>query len=404
MINEDYFHLRGITKKNHRKSRLKNPWISKEDVLKKQDPNMELSLSVEPKAVFSGELPDLKQYGKLKRLKILNGQYKRLPDSLFNYLELEEIYIHNDLPITIPNRIKELSNLRELIVYSIIEHLPEEIGDLTKLEALDLGSYLFLSSNEKTIKSIEQLPESIGNLVNLRFLKVNAHLTSLPDSLKNLTKLEILNLNGNNLSELPSYYDDSELREEYPNLSFKEIFDKIPKSKQPLLKKLSIENNNFKTLPLSLCELLIRNSKKDFNIKRSVFVSVDNNDRAREQYINYEDNEFLELYSRLVGSTVLLNSQYLADQRRIIRIEDFENFRNKQYLQEGLSKHDLITLELLIKYSSKNMSLKKAVKLMQKKGLTPLGLVEQRLRKEKKPYAKERLELLYSIMSDHYGR
>ncbi|MBP5092825.1 MAG: leucine-rich repeat domain-containing protein [Abditibacteriota bacterium] len=71
--------------------------------------------------------------------------------------------------------------------------LPESIGNLTKLEKLDLDG-----------NNLTFLPESIGNLTGLTWLYLlNNNLTSLPESIGNLKSLRKLNLRQNNLTSLP---------------------------------------------------------------------------------------------------------------------------------------------------------------------------------------------------------
>ncbi|MDJ0516045.1 MAG: COR domain-containing protein, partial [Trichodesmium sp. MO_231.B1] len=71
--------------------------------------------------------------------------------------------------------------------------LPESIGNLTKLEHLDL-----------TGNQLKNLPESIGNLTKLEHLDLTGNqLKNLPESIGNLTKLEHLDLSFNELTSLP---------------------------------------------------------------------------------------------------------------------------------------------------------------------------------------------------------
>jgi len=76
---------------------------------------------------------------------------------------------------------------------SNITHLPESIGQLTKLLWLDLSENNLIS-----------LPESIGSLIGLTELVLDGNnLTSLPESIGKLTGLYELDLSENNLTSLP---------------------------------------------------------------------------------------------------------------------------------------------------------------------------------------------------------
>ncbi len=71
--------------------------------------------------------------------------------------------------------------------------LPEEIGDLSKLE------YLVAEGNQ-----LEFLPKAIGNLKRLSHLNLSANLISeLPIEISGCTELGLLNLNSNMLTSLP---------------------------------------------------------------------------------------------------------------------------------------------------------------------------------------------------------
>lgn len=74
--------------------------------------------------------------------------------------------------------------------------IPETIGNLTDLEELNLNS-----------NKIIYLPESIGKLTNLINLNLaNNRLEKLPETFGNLINLEILNLLNNNLLRLPNSF------------------------------------------------------------------------------------------------------------------------------------------------------------------------------------------------------
>lgn len=86
---------------------------------------------------------------------------------------------------TFPEEIGNLTELTKLTIGgqlspSTMKHLPASIGNLTKLEYLDV------SNNQ-----LEELPPEIGRLVNLKelFLQRN-NLTTLPDSIVNITHLD----------------------------------------------------------------------------------------------------------------------------------------------------------------------------------------------------------------------
>lgn len=119
----------------------------------------------------------------------------------------------NDLNMKrLPTGLGTLVNL-EVLSFACLEQLetlPEEIGNLRKLEALIVDNGNGCSMNIL-------LPGSIGKLENLRVLKLYgaldareigqpaspSRIKSLPDSIVNLRKLEVLDLGRNGLPAVP---------------------------------------------------------------------------------------------------------------------------------------------------------------------------------------------------------
>lgn len=74
--------------------------------------------------------------------------------------------------------------------------LPESIGQLSNLQALDLWG-----------SEITCLPESIEQLANLRTLDISlTQITTLPESIGQLTNLQSLNLGGTRITALPESF------------------------------------------------------------------------------------------------------------------------------------------------------------------------------------------------------
>jgi GTPase SAR1 family protein len=103
-----------------------------------------------------------------------------------------------------------------------IKSLPAEIGELTKLQVLDLG-----------FNQLAKLPVEIGRLTNLQKLYLRGNrLTSVPAELGNLTNLVELYLSGNQLTSVTA-----EL------------------GKLTNLKRLSLHENQLKSVPAELWKL-----------------------------------------------------------------------------------------------------------------------------------------------------
>ena len=156
----------------------------------------------------------------------------------------------------------QIGTLVNLEVFSFgcfesLETLPEEIGNLSKLEKL-------IIDNGNGCSMSVSLPRSIGKLKNLKVLRLygalkageQGQVQSLPDTIADLTQLEVLDLGRNGLENVPPQISAltnlKTLRLEYNNLS--SIPEFIGDFKK--LKELSLDSNGTLTnLPASLAKL-----------------------------------------------------------------------------------------------------------------------------------------------------
>ncbi|MDK1079965.1 MAG: leucine-rich repeat domain-containing protein [Anaerolineae bacterium] len=114
----------------------------------------------------------------------------------------------------------------ELFENNLNGELPHEIGNLSKLQDIDLR-----------FNNLSELPPEIGNLSNLQWLYLPSNkLSELPPEIGNLSNLQSLNLTGNELSDLPP---------EIGNLSN--------------LQQLYLGTNNLSDLPPEICSLDVSN-------------------------------------------------------------------------------------------------------------------------------------------------
>ena len=170
---------------------------------------------------------------------------KQIPDSIGNLTSLEECsfsglekeirslptsigYLENlkvlDLSNTrslfyLPEEIGNLKRLEKLhLSHSCIDSLPESIGGMSSLTMLDLtGTGIeLLPSSFHRLKSLKQLilnnsalcclPEKIGDLQNLEFLALSyTYISELPSSMEQLQNLKMLGLSGTDLPEFPEW-------------------------------------------------------------------------------------------------------------------------------------------------------------------------------------------------------
>lgn len=156
---------------------LDRPWMYKKD----ENGNViEVNLGGDGHGWKIGSLdnnPSIKALKYLKKLDISADGFYRFPEVITSYyLDLEVLKIE----------------------HNAISSLPENIGDLKKLDTLTLY-------NNQDSKKLVSLPESFGELKNLKYLDMSGMgLRNIPESFSNLTELNYLNLELNAIQKLPN--------------------------------------------------------------------------------------------------------------------------------------------------------------------------------------------------------
>lgn len=128
------------------------------------------------------------------------GDLGPLIERLVPLTGLRVLVLHsgNDDKTTVPPSIASLGQLRELRIDGHVAELPEEIGALSALEVLALGT-----PTRKRLR-LRRLPSSLGRLTALRELHLRGHaVEALPAGFEDLRELRHLDLLGNPLSALP---------------------------------------------------------------------------------------------------------------------------------------------------------------------------------------------------------
>lgn len=157
----------------------------------------------------------------LQRLDIGKNDLGELPEEIANLAALEELYVDSCKLAKLPAAIGALTNLRILSVAAngvydfnrkpplVPIVLPEEVGDLTGLEELDVSSLSAkLEADDDPLPPMTeyQLPESLGRLDRLRKITANETNVRFPASMRGTASLTELSLVGNSwayLKELP---------------------------------------------------------------------------------------------------------------------------------------------------------------------------------------------------------
>jgi internalin A len=124
----------------------------------------------------------------------LKGELSALPEELGQLTQLQQLDVSDNQLSALPEALDQLTQLRLLNVsINQLGALPESLGQLTQLQQLDVGG-----------NRLSALPESLGQLTQLQQLDVSHNqITTLPETLGQLTQLRQLQVLGNRLSALP---------------------------------------------------------------------------------------------------------------------------------------------------------------------------------------------------------
>jgi Leucine-rich repeat (LRR) protein len=224
-----------------------------------------LDPNVEGEVVKMKRLPN--GFGKLVNLEVLSlsclEELEELPEEIGNFKKLRELIIDNgngcSMNVTLPRSLGKLENLRVLRLYGAldaggvadnqnsrqpkIKTLPDTIGNLKRLEVLDLGrnnlkivppqiaSLTQLKTLRLEYNELRALPAFIGNFKNLKELSLDANRkVSLPASLANVPGLKVSM--GNNSLRLT---EQKVLRSRFPKIvfSFENEYEDDSANEQP---------------------------------------------------------------------------------------------------------------------------------------------------------------------------
>ncbi|XP_034039338.1 leucine-rich repeat-containing protein 28 isoform X2 [Thalassophryne amazonica] len=187
---------------------------------------------------------------------------------------LERLYMKRNSLTTLPDNLaQKLPNLIELYLHSNnIVIIPEAIGNLTRLQSLDLSN-----------NALQLLCPEVGRLRSLRHFRLsNNKLKCLPPEVGNLHELESLDVSMNHLMSLP---------------------DRLHRCAS--LQNLTVDHNLLSHIPRQIC-CLHRLNQLSIAANRLTFLPLDLG-RSRElQFVFVDNNADLKglpsyLYNKVIG-------------------------------------------------------------------------------------------------------
>ncbi|KAJ6749037.1 LEUCINE-RICH REPEAT-CONTAINING PROTEIN [Salix purpurea] len=208
---------------------------------------------------FLSKLPDsIGGLASISELQLDGTSISDLPEQIDGLKMIQKLHLRNCTSLrALPEAIGMILNLTTVDLFGCnITELPESFGSLENLEILILNE----------CKKLHKLPDSTENLKSLcHLLMKKTAVTVLPGNFGNLSSLMILEMEKDPL-ESPRTQDQSVvLTNSFTKLSLLEelnarawrISGKIPDDFEKLssLKFLDLGNNNFSSLPSSLCGL-----------------------------------------------------------------------------------------------------------------------------------------------------
>ncbi|NHN26640.1 hypothetical protein FIA58_013220 [Flavobacterium jejuense] len=303
--------------------------------------------------------------------------------SFCNFNSLKEMLHIESLHTVVQNTkadtqklVKLFPNVKELEIWGSHlkkEQLPDEIGNLTHLESIDLIScgLKTLPDSFKNLKNLKKIglaglpmnifPEILTDLENLESLEINTTLAKIPDSLSKLKKLKQLNLWGSlnegrmeitrkgdenlYLRPIPEAIGKLENLEEL-DLSTCGVFDITPITPLKKLKKLTLRYSALKNCEgfsnfTHLEELNLETSYDLKNLEGLKGLPIKKLNLSSNYYKSIEVISFLEL----LESLDIKNCRYIKDYTPIYNHPTIKELKaNDEILKNWKNKDKFKTL------------------------------------------------------------
>lgn len=194
---------------------------------------------------------------KLEKIEITDCALKEISPAIGSLTQIKVLDASNNPLEKIPNEIGNLTSLEELYLGTHtltttkipLNSIPTSIGQCTQLKKIDLR-----------FCSIAEFPASMSQLTNLQYLDASQNkLTEFPKFLKSLTQMQYLDLSHNKINQFPDDIGTLALSLEVLMIEanfispFAEKINNIPPSiaRFKNLKKLSLKDQVYEKLPLA---------------------------------------------------------------------------------------------------------------------------------------------------------
>lgn len=263
---------------------------------------------------------DLSEAPQLTWLSI-NCNLSTLPENLGQLAHLKALDVSNNQLSAVPDNLGRLRNLHSLDVSNnLLSSVPESLGQMRQLRSLDLSS-----------NKLATLPESLGHLAQLQFLYVsNNQLTKLPKSLGKMGQLRSLYASNNQLTALPETIDQL-VQLQSLNLSRNKLTI-LPEclGQMEQLQSLDLWSNELAGLPDSL-EQMVQLQSLDVSDNDLAFLSESIGQLVRLQSLRIWGNRLTAL-PESIGQLVQLQTLYAWGNRLTTLPESFGQLAQLQYL------------------------------------------------------------------------
>lgn len=153
--------------------------------------NLTIGLTIDSCRDIYDELPN---YSNINSLTISHCKFKVLPLNILKLKSIKSLSISNSPNLDYSDALLKISKLKKIITLYLpsnnLKTPPKEIGALTQLEQLGLGS-------ETDSNPLESLPKELEKLKNLKHIDLRGHkFTEFPEILTKLTQLEEIHINS----------------------------------------------------------------------------------------------------------------------------------------------------------------------------------------------------------------